>query len=104
MDIPIDSEFIINSAKVENSKNTLVNNKNPKSEYELKKATQEFESIFANMLIQAMWKTIPESGLFEKSSANNIYDGMIQTALSQEIARGEGLGIAKMLYQQMSKE
>ncbi|MBO1224225.1 MAG: rod-binding protein [Candidatus Scalindua sediminis] len=104
MDIPFDSEFVINSAKIENSKNILKNENNNKSPYELKKATQNFEAIFINMLIKSMWKTIPESGLFEENSATNIYEGIIQSALSEEIARSGGLGMAEMLYQQISKE
>lgn len=104
MDIPFDSEFVINSAKIEVAKNILKNQNNLKSPYELKKATQNFEAIFINMLIKSMWKTIPESGLFEKNSATDIYEGIIQSALSEEIARSGGLGMAKMLYQQISKE
>jgi peptidoglycan hydrolase FlgJ len=104
VDIPLDSEFVINSAKIENAKNILKSEHNHKSSYELKKATQNFEAIFINMLIQSMWKTIPESGLFEKNSATNIYEGILQSALSEEIAGKGGLGMAEMLYQQISKE
>ncbi len=104
MDIPFDSEFVVNSAKIENSINILKNENNHKSSYELKKATQNFEAIFISMLIKSMWKTIPESGLFEKNSATNIDEGIILSALSEEIARSGGLGMAKMLYQQINKE
>ncbi len=104
MEVPFDSEFVINSAKIENSKNILKNENNPKSPYGLKKATQNFEAIFVNMLIKSMWKTIPESGLFEKNSATNIYEGIIQSALSEEIARSGGLGMAEMLYRQINTE
>lgn len=104
MDIPIDNEFVINSAKIEGAKNILKREHNDKSSYEIKKAAQNFEAIFINMLIQSMWKTIPESGLFEKNSATNIYEGIIQSALSEEIAGKGGLGMAEMLYQQIGKE
>ncbi len=104
MEVPFDSEFVINSAKMENSKNILKNENNHKYPYELKKATQNFEAIFIIMLIKTMLKDIPESGLFEKNSATNIYEGIIQSAFSGEIARSGGLGMAKMLYQQINKE
>ncbi len=104
MDIPFDSEFVINSAKIENSKNILKSEDNHKSSYETKKAAQNFEAIFINMLIQSMWKTIPESGLFEKNSATNIYEGIIQSTLSEDIANNGGLGMAEMLYRQINKE
>jgi Rod binding domain-containing protein len=104
VDISFDSEFIINSAKVENSKNVLKSEDNHKSAYELKKAAQDFEAIFINMLIQSMWKTIPESGLFEKDSATNIYEGIIQSALSEEIARSGGLGMTEMFSDRLTRD
>ena len=104
MEIPFNSEFVINSAKLESSKNILKGEDNAKSSYELTKATQDFEAIFLNMMVQAMWKTIPKSELYEESGATEIYEGIIQSALSDEIARGGGLGIGKMLYQKVSKE
>jgi flagellar protein FlgJ len=104
VDIPLDSEFVINSAKIENSKNILKSEDKQKSSYETKKAAQNFEAIFINMLVKSMWKTIPESGLFEKNSATNIYEGIIQSALSEDIAKNGGLGMAEMLYRQIGKE
>lgn len=35
----------------------------------LKKASQDFESILVNFVIDAMWKTIPKSDLFEENNA-----------------------------------
>ncbi len=102
MEIPFNSEFILNSAKAESSKNSLKNG--PKSQHELQKAAQDFEAVMLNMVIKAMWKTIPESGLFEKNSSTQIYEGLMHSALSEEMARNGGMGIAKVLYQQLSRE
>lgn len=104
MDISFGNEFMINSAKMENAKNAVQNASKAKSSYELEKATQDFEAIFISMMIKAMWKTIPDSGLFEENSTTNIYEGIIQSALSDDIARQGGLGIGKMLYDHVSKE
>ncbi|MDR4498612.1 MAG: rod-binding protein [Candidatus Scalindua sp.] len=104
MDIPFDSGFIMNTEKVEASKALLKNKADDQSSYKLKNAAQGFESIMVNMLIQAMWKTIPDSGLFEKNSGSEIYEGVTLTALSDEIAKSGGFGIADMLYRQMGKE
>ena len=102
MEIPFNSEFIFNIAKAESSKNSLKNGH--KSEQGLKKAAQDFEAVMLNMLIKAMWKTIPKSDLFEKNSANQIYEGLMHSSLSEEMARNGGMGIAKVLYQQLSRE
>lgn len=102
MEIPFNSEFLIDIAKAESSKNSLKNG--PKSQHELQKAAQDFEAVMLNMVIKAMWKTIPKSGLFEKNSATQIYEGLIHSSLSEEMARNGGMGIAKVLYQQLSRE
>ncbi len=102
MEIPINSEFMINAAKAENSINELKNN--PKSSHELKKAAQDFEAVLLNMVLKAMWKTIPESDLFEKNSATEIYEGLMHSSLSEEMASNGGFGIAKVLVQQLGKE
>jgi len=102
MEIPFNSELMINVAKAENSKNVLKNN--PKSSHEIQKAAQDFEAVLLNMVLKAMWKTIPESDLFEKNNATEIYEGLMHSSLSEEMASNGGLGIAKVLAQQLSRE
>lgn len=102
MEIPYNSEFLVNIAKAESSKNILKSGS--KSQHELQKAAQDFEAVLLNMVIKAMWKTIPESGLFEKNNATQIYEGLMHSSLSEEMARNGGMGIAKVLYQQLSRE
>ena len=102
MEIPFNSDFLINIAKAESSKNSLKNG--PKSQHEIQKAAQDFEAVLLNMVIKAMWKTIPESGLFEKNNSTQIYEGLMHSSLSEEIAGNGGMGIAKVLYQQLSRE
>ncbi len=102
MEIPFNSEFMINVAKTENSINGIKNN--AKSSHELQKAAQDFEAVLLNMVLKAMWKTVPKSDLFEKNSATQIYEGLMQSSLSEEMASNGGLGIAKVLAQQLRKE
>lgn len=104
MDISTNNEIMINTANAERAKNVIKNVNASSSEYEMKMATQDFEAIFLNMVIRAMWKTIPESGMFEKNSVTNIYEDIIKSALSDGLAKDGGIGIGKMLYQQLSKE
>jgi Rod binding domain-containing protein len=102
MEIPFNSEFMINAARTENSINGLKNN--AKSSHELQKAAQDFEAVLLNMVLKAMWKTIPKSDLFEKNSATKIYEGLMHSSLSEEMAMNGGMGIAKVLAQQLRKE
>lgn len=102
MEIPYNNDYMVNLAKAESSKNILKNN--PESAYELEKATKNFEAVLLNMVLKAMWNTIPESGLFEKNNATQIYEGLTQSSLAEEMANNGGMGIAKVLYQQLSRE
>ncbi len=102
MEIPFNSEFMINAAKTENSINGIRND--AKSSHELQKAAQDFEAVLLNMVLKAMWKTVPKSDLFEKNSATQIYEGLMHSSLSEEMASNGGLGIAKVLAQQLKKE
>lgn len=101
MEIPFNSEFLVDIAKAESSKSSLKSN--PKSSLELQKAAQDFEAVMLNMVIKAMWKTIPKSDLFEKNSATQIYEGIMHSSLAEEMSRNGGMGIAKVLYQQLSR-
>jgi len=102
VEIPFNSEFMTNIAKAESSKNILKSNSD--SPQELQKATENFEAILLNMVLKAMWKTIQKSDLFEKSNSTQIYEGLMLSSLSEEMARNGGMGMAKVLYQQLSKE
>ncbi|GJQ58233.1 MAG: hypothetical protein D8M57_02915 [Candidatus Scalindua sp. AMX11] len=106
MEIPLalDSGVIMKNERLENSQTVLKDMNKSKSSFEMRNATQNFEAIMVNMLVQAMWKTIPKSDLFEKNSASGIYEGITLNALSDEIAKGGGFGIADMLNKQMRKE
>ena len=52
------------------------------------------------MMFKEMKKTIPDSGLIEKSTGRKIFEDMHIEELSKEIANEDGFGIAEMLYQQ----
>ncbi|MDR5659700.1 rod-binding protein [Serpentinicella sp. ANB-PHB4] len=66
-------------------------------------ACREFEAIFLNMMMKEMRKTIPTDGLTEKSQAREIFESMHDEKLSVEMARGKGTGLAKQLYNQLSR-
>lgn len=73
------------------------------SKEDLKKACQEFESIFLNQLMKSMRDTVPDSGFFDKGVAFNIVQSMHDEALTEELSNSGGIGLAKQLYDQLSK-
>ena len=75
-----------------------------KDNEELKKVCNEFEAIFLNMVFKEMKKTVLDSGFIEKDTGYNIFEDMYFEELSKEASnKEEGLGIAKMLYEQFTK-
>ena len=79
--------------------------KENKDDEALRRVCQDFESIFLNIMLKEMQKTVPEDGFIEKGTGTKIFEEMYLEELSQEMARkDDGLGIAKMLYEQFKSE
>lgn len=66
----------------------------------LMETLREFEGIFINMMLKEMKNTVPDSGLVEKSQGTKIFEEMHMEELSKEMSKGDGIGIAKMMYEQ----
>lgn len=103
MDISLDPSMLSSERMIDKLKTLSQSGNDKKSQEELKNVAREFESVFVNILIKEMWKTIPESGLFEESAAMDGYTDIMQSALSDEISKLGGLGIADALYEQLQK-
>lgn len=94
------SECVINKNNVENS----IQDKERRKE-ELGKACADFESMFVFQLLQTMRKTIPKGGLFsDTSSWGSTYMLMFDQKVAEDLAnRGGGIGLQKVLFQQLAK-
>jgi flagellar protein FlgJ len=69
----------------------------------LRKACMDFESIFTQQLMKSMRKTIPASGMFGESSGKTIFESLFDQELGRSLAQQRGLGLGKMVYEQMRK-
>ncbi len=67
-------------------------------------ATKDFESLFLQMIQKNMRSTISEDGFIQKSYDREIFEGMYDEKLSEEMAKGQGVGLAQQLYKQLSKQ
>lgn len=77
--------------------------KESKDEEKLKDACRQFESVFMNMLMKNMRNTIHEDGIMKKSHAREMFEGMLDEKIAEESSKGEGMGLAKQMYKQLSK-
>ena len=66
----------------------------------LRQVAQQFESLFARMMIKSMRKAIGNDPIFGSDQAQ-MYQGMFDDQLSLELTRGKGLGLTDMLMRQL---
>ncbi|HOQ06847.1 MAG TPA: rod-binding protein [Clostridiales bacterium] len=75
-----------------------------KDDRELKKACQEFEAIMLDMLYKQMKATIIKSSLVEEDPGREIFESMLEEELMDQASRRGSLGLADMLYKQLSRQ
>jgi len=71
-------------------------------EAELKKACKNFEAIILQQMLTAMRKSVPKDGFLDKGYAEDMYQSMYDEGLAKEMASGKGIGLADVLYRQLS--
>ncbi len=72
-------------------------------EKKLKKACADFESLLVYYLFKSMRQTVPASGLLDKFPGKDTYTMMMDQKVAEDMAhRGDGIGIQKMLFNQLN--
>jgi len=74
-----------------------------KRDQEIHQVAVKFESIFLKELLKIMRKTVPKSGFLNGGWTEEFYWDMLNQELSDCMARAGGIGLAKMIYQQMNR-
>lgn len=69
----------------------------------LQSACKNFEQIFTNILLKNMRRTVVDGGLVEKSHARETFEGMLDEEIAKEVSKGQGMGLSKLMYEQLSK-
>ena len=75
-----------------------------KRDKELRKACEGFEAMFLNMMYREMRNTVPENTLFGDSNADKILHDMLDTEMVNNMAAAGGVGLADVLYKQLTLE
>jgi flagellar protein FlgJ len=71
---------------------------------QLKKACEDFEAIFINMLLKSMKSTVSENEFIKKSHAREMFETMLDEEMSNKISSNNGIGIAKILYDNLKEK
>jgi len=67
----------------------------------LEKACTEFESIFITYMLKSARNTLVEDGLFGKTNEAKIVKSMFDEKLALGIARGGGISLGRMLFEEL---
>ena len=76
--------------------------RNEKDSAKLKKACRDLEGVFVSMMFKQMNSSVQKSGLIDEGYAGGLYREMLSEKYAEEAVKGEGMGIAKMLFKQLS--
>lgn len=75
---------------------------NPKDSAKLKKACEDFESLFMAKIWQQMRATVPREGYLH-SKQEEQYMGMFEQELASKMASSGGIGLGKMLFNNLQQ-
>jgi len=70
----------------------------------LKEACKEFETILLEQMLKSMRKTINKSGLMQGGMAEDIFEDMLYEKYARKMSDSANLGLADMLYRQLSQK
>lgn len=68
---------------------------------QLKKACEDFEALFYDMVFKSARKTVQEGGLIKKSFGEEVFTEMLDSKISEEIAKRSMNGLKDLLYKQL---
>ena len=74
-----------------------------KDEKKLMEACRNLESVFVNMMFKQMQSTVEKTGLTDGGFGEEIYNDMLIEKYAEEASKGSGLGLAQVMYKQLSK-
>lgn len=91
----------MNGLGVDFNRQVLQDAKLSPEQRKLKAACREFEAVMiAQMLSQV--SAASKGGMLDGGSAMRTYRSMMDDALARDIAHGEGMGVADVLYKQLA--
>jgi flagellar protein FlgJ len=71
-------------------------------EKKLKQACADFEALLVFQLLKTMRQSVPRNGFLKPSQGQETYEMMLDQKIAEDLAgKGGGLGLQKMLYNQM---
>ncbi len=89
--------------KAENAKAHHQQGANADSQ-KLQEACAEFESLFINLVMKQMRKTVAKSGLIDGGKGEQVFTEMMDEQISKQVALRQGIGLKDALIEQLTGE
>ncbi|MDY7037217.1 MAG: rod-binding protein [Thermodesulfobacteriota bacterium] len=83
------------------SNQALTGLQNDSSIKKLKQTCADFESLLLTYLLKSMRTTIPEDGIIGNTHEGKIIKSMFDENMAMGIARSGGIGLGKILFEQL---
>lgn len=74
-----------------------------KDDKKLMETCKSLEAVFVNMMFKQMQSTVQKTGLADGGFAEDMYNDMLTEKYSEEATKGSGLGLAQIMFKQLSK-
>ncbi len=75
----------------------------PESFAKVGKVAQGFDSLFAGTLVAELMKPLQGAGFAGSGPGASVLQGMLETQLADHLAKGGGLGVGRMVAEQLRK-
>lgn len=94
----------MNIAKCCDVKNNINVTEKNKADENLRRACQDFESIFISYMLKSMRKTVPKTDFIQDKTTYDIYISMMDDEIASAVAKGQGIGLADTIYRQLKEK
>ncbi len=76
----------------------------PKVAAKAEKASTDFEALLLQQMMAAMWETVPKGEMISNSNEEGMYRDMLNEAVAKEVAKGQGIGIKEVIYEDIIRQ
>jgi Rod binding domain-containing protein len=92
-------------SQAELAKVTSLKDQGVKSDKQIDKAASGFEALLLHQMMKSMWQTVEKTGfLGDDSNEADIMRDMFTQSVSDEIAKGKGIGVKEVVKREIQKQ
>ena len=99
-----ESRIMNHELRITSHESRVTSHESRVTNHELKRVCEDFEAIFLYYILKEMRKTIPKTGFIHGGRAEEFFQEMLDEKLASQISRTNSIGLANILYEQLTRE